>query len=548
MKPLKNILTADILITDKIAIKKGKDEASAPDWAKPIHALVGRYQQRPEPGLKAGGKMSITSLQRTQDFEPALQLAKDAGKMKDCLGGSAANTCHNVGLFSPDINVTFMGVTGEPTGALDDPDTLIRRDLEQARIKLVCPEAPLGVTPESATSFVIKTLAEEGQDADRTIATCPGTAKQILKAKHLTPGIVQDQDAVFVYGSLWGKLEETHSEEIPTPVDRLGFADKMLHLRWENHKELFFAMPTQADFSNKAIKLTHEQRAKHFRTLIESSNVMLGNGEELSRVYTNEEEYREIQATLAKYDLVGKNLAKHPELLNAIPDETRSVADPKKTLKAKYDFVNQSIQDEEALTRLERVLAGHALETHAAAAGWTDEEVREKTHQVAFITLGKKGAAVITADGGIKKVAAAPFFEVDIKNTLGAGDSAFAGFLNGYLAKRNLGLDDATLNFEDCARLGMWMAREKLLVDAARIPDPREAIKSRLAATALGTDPYLATAENPTDEIIFAERMQDALFKERDRGNLRAGRPSPLLLAPSVMLGKARPCRDMFPG
>lgn len=87
---------------------------------------------------------------------------------------------------------------------------------------------------------------------------------------------------------------------------------------------------------------------------------------------------------------------------------------------------------------------------------------------IGFITLGKDGAAVVSAEGVeyIKPVAA------EIRNTLGAGDTSYAGFVAGYIKK----LPDAT-----SARIAMVLAAEKLRVNSSRLADPRAVLAAQAA-------------------------------------------------------------------
>lgn len=80
-----------------------------------------------------------------------------------------------------------------------------------------------------------------------------------------------------------------------------------------------------------------------------------------------------------------------------------------------------------------------------------------------FITFGKDGAAVVTSDT-IEFVDPIKIDAHDIVNTLGAGDTSYAGFAAGYLKK---------LPEIQSARIAMALAGEKLRINAPRLPDPR---------------------------------------------------------------------------
>lgn len=86
--------------------------------------------------------------------------------------------------------------------------------------------------------------------------------------------------------------------------------------------------------------------------------------------------------------------------------------------------------------------------------------------KVAFITKGRNGAVILSKDG-MQEI---PALEADkIVNTLGAGDTAFAGFMIGCIK----GLD-----YKKSAEIGLTLAKHKLTIDAARLPDPRKVVGS----------------------------------------------------------------------
>jgi len=86
-----------------------------------------------------------------------------------------------------------------------------------------------------------------------------------------------------------------------------------------------------------------------------------------------------------------------------------------------------------------------------------------KGEALGFITFGKDGAAVVSSHG-IKRFPPVPIAEQEIVNTLGAGDTAFAGFAAGYLK----GLAPAV-----SAQIAMALAGAKLRVNGPRLADPR---------------------------------------------------------------------------
>lgn len=93
-------------------------------------------------------------------------------------------------------------------------------------------------------------------------------------------------------------------------------------------------------------------------------------------------------------------------------------------------------------------------------------------HQLAFITRGDQGAVLVTKKGninekGIKHYPITPRND-GIKNTLGAGDTAFAGFLTGHLL--NMSPDDSV-------RLAMTLAAAKLREEGPRLADPLSTLR-----------------------------------------------------------------------
>lgn len=89
--------------------------------------------------------------------------------------------------------------------------------------------------------------------------------------------------------------------------------------------------------------------------------------------------------------------------------------------------------------------------------------------QAGFITDGKYGAWVVTPHeilhvGTVNKT--------EITNTVGAGDTAYAGFLYGYLTGRSL---------VGSAKIGMAMAGEKLKCNGPRLPDAKATLDKILS-------------------------------------------------------------------
>ena len=106
---------------------------------------------------------------------------------------------------------------------------------------------------------------------------------------------------------------------------------------------------------------------------------------------------------------------------------------------------------------LERVFACKAEEAIAALQQCLGDKA------LAFVTFGAAGAVVVTARGA-ECIASEPVAAEDIVSTLGAGDTAYAGFAAGLLSGRTA---------HDAALAAMHLAAAKLRIRQPRLPDPR---------------------------------------------------------------------------
>ncbi len=183
------------------------------------------------------------------------------------------------------------------------------------------------------------------------------------------------------------------------------FTDKLLDLRAKHKKELWLALPTHAQFG--------ADKKDHFEWLLPSSNVVMANIGELARVT----------------GIVGSKV------------EEKDIT---------------PAQRAEALNILQQAFQEHFHDKH---------HFIDNKQQVGFITMGKEGAAVVTYDK-IEYVQAAKDPEGKI-NTLGAGDTSFAGFLAGHVQ----GLPP-----KECAEIAMELAGAKLKVNGPRLRDPQMAL------------------------------------------------------------------------
>ena len=136
-----------------------------------------------------------------------------------------------------------------------------------------------------------------------------------------------------------------------------------------------------------------------------------------------------------------------------------------------FDMVRRSIEasasivfgNEEEL----RKLYG-AKDNAAALRSFKKAMQKNKNIKTAFITMGKNGVMIITREV-IKKIP--PIKVTKIVNTLGAGDTATAGFMVGLLCG---------LSYEESVRISLVLAKNKLGLDSARIPNPLTILKNEM--------------------------------------------------------------------
>ncbi len=459
MKPSKmfKVYTSDLLIADVI------ESSDNPQVAK----LVKKY------GLKAGGKITLANKEQFQEFANAFDLEHK----EKIPGGSSANTMVTMGrMLKGAVSTFFLGLIGDT-----DADEKIKADLKSANIKLVPPQDTISLEPppESALSFVIKF-----SDGERSIATWPGNAREKLRADMIDSDQFKKCDAIFLQLGLKQKLQETKPvKDGFAPEDELGIADRMLRLRRKNHQELWLAMPTQANFSTS--ERSHEEKVELFRKLIDNANVVLGNGEELARVFTNKSDVVALDQILDAHGMLSYH-RQDKALYKTIVEGLLSEGELLKHEKS-YDFVNKTVSIEEGLKRLQQEFEKDYLQQEARGSHpdgkWShDEEAWQgNTRQVAFITLGKKGVALVTRN----HIEIIPALEISERNgnTLGCGDNLYAGVLASYV-QQNLHYPNNDMNKEEllaaykqAARTGVALAAAKLKeTDGPRLHDPLESL------------------------------------------------------------------------
>jgi sugar/nucleoside kinase (ribokinase family) len=356
-------------------------------------------------GMRAGEKIGLH-----QDAFPAFQKATDGRSSLIEPGGSSANMLTTLSkLMDRDVDVTFLGVIGNEhlhgrTTPNGNPQPVDVHDM----IKTSLDEARIRLLPDlSAYNGTVPQTAISHvvvyPDGQRTIATFSGNAHKILN-EAITNEMAERLVKDTDVVFLQGSLWKKFGA---------AFADRLVDLRWKHKKELWLALPTYSQFG-------WENRGR-FQWLLKSANLVLANIGELART------------------------------CNIMGDE---VSEAKMT----------KDQKEAALHALQNAFRAEGDDFRAKGERFYEKkDMPHRNRQVGFITLGNEGAAVVTANDIIYVKAA----QVDVANTLGAGDTAFAGFAAGYLKH---------LSPETCAQIAVALAGENIKVEGPRIPKPREAL------------------------------------------------------------------------
>ena len=245
-----HILSGDIQIADRMVRIPTDGELRSFELHKraKLQALVALLDETlAGQGARRGQKAKISPEQFAE-----FSIATSGLEGKTEPGGSSANTLATLSKLLPGkIAVDMFGVVG-----VDENSHRIRGALTEAGITLLPKTYQPGQIPEAATSFVF----QEG-GGRRTIVTYPGNARDILVAEMITPELVRKNDVVFVQGSLWEKLDES-------------FPDALL----KGAKQIWLALPTHANFRD-------DMTPGDYRRRIPAANVVLGNDEELMRIY-----------------------------------------------------------------------------------------------------------------------------------------------------------------------------------------------------------------------------------------------------------------------
>lgn len=267
------------------------------------------------------------------------------GNAKTTIGGSTLLTLDTLKKLNPNTEINFLGVCGN-----DERGKLVKDHLKNNGINLITDGLKNTICNETATSHIISTGF-----GDIVVTNVADEAKKLRnlafenKSKLLEDNI-KHSDIVYLSGSL---------------IEKFGkpFVDEILRLRWKHEKELVLALPVHATYNPDDISV--------FRGLMKSSNVVVGNDTEYSRIYE-------------------------------LP-------------------TNRPVNDEQIdkiVTKIQDSFTPNLLKNN---------DMPCPRGQVAFITRGNKGALIVTAKDRIE----IPPASIEcVKNILGSGDTAMAAFLD----------------------------------------------------------------------------------------------------------------------
>jgi len=221
------------------------------DWVTQVNEeledLMTRYRLVPKEKYSVGngpGQVDIKT------FSTILEAVKRT--VKSTHGGSSGNIlCTIQRMLGDCVRTSYQTVIDERSGHV------IGKSFKNAGVTVIPPKQTHAL--ESGDSIVIRVPGGE-----RTIITNDGNARNVLCKEFLDDSHIRDSDITFLEGSLWQKLGADTSDALAT-------------WRWNHAKTLCLALPTKMEFAY--------QNADRFRFLIPSTNVVLGNLDELSYIY-----------------------------------------------------------------------------------------------------------------------------------------------------------------------------------------------------------------------------------------------------------------------
>ena len=290
---------------------------------------------------------------------------------------------------------------------------------------------PKDQLPRTARSLVMQ------QNGSKRILKYAGNAKdlitpEIINQESVSNGI-NNSDVVFLQGAAWQKFNK-------------DTADEVMKKRWEAGKRLWISLPSDADFVEKD---SYVDVRNHFNFVIPSAELVLSNEDELMRFF----------------DITPNENASEKEKDQAIDIALQKIQhlfyEVKNVRNKGYDDEDNLIKDEGDIRT---------------------NEINGDNPQIAFITLGEKGAAIVSANGIEKIEPRSHLVNKDNINVLGAGDTATGSFLAAYTALNGL-LDKDTNNYDkkidnaaDAAKFAMNVVTHNLKVTEAQIPNIDEVV------------------------------------------------------------------------
>jgi len=413
------IFAADLLITDIHMSGEAAEDA--------LNKIIGGKSNQErikdnKPAVEWGEKSTID--------EKEYEILLAASQTGDPLTAGGSTSCV-LGTLKQLLKKIAINIMGFPTD--DEHGRVIKDFLKRADIE-VTGDWLRNTEPQQAVSFIIE-HTEGKHKGKHTILTYPGhqidafhkyqaqALKQVennIDPKLRTAMTLREkiQDCTIVY------LPDSTLDKYELPITQ-----KILEWRWEGQKQLVLALPTHADFG--------PTYSDFFKYLIPSCNVVMGNDVEFYRILTGKEK--------ARKDIKDEDIT-------MITDRLQEMFDRKVLENAKMPCPK---------------------------------------NQVAFITRGEEPALLVTKtqkyiDGekvpSVIEVPVIPIKETEIKNKLGAGNAAFAGFLAGYIN----GLDH-----KQSAEEAMRQAAEKIRQDnpAPYILNPQSRTISSASAQRRGVSP-----------------------------------------------------------
>lgn len=461
----------------------------------------------------AGGKFKTSPeefddvFRELKKYFPGVDFDKKASR-----GGSTGNTLATLGLLTQNSQTPLKASLISPLDSGEKTGKRFRGELAEANIT-VFPTEKTSDDFRPARSLVIPVEGENGKP-DRFIFSTTGDVREELKKAKIEENqdiidAINTSDSLFLQGGLWTKLDQD-------TVDMLTRAcageDRDGNPTDAPKKTLILALPT--NFPETAENLTDKERDKlklqleRLLHVMPSASLILGNTEEMRNLFTMVVELlppeeigamknngswlgsEEAQFLLREVRKIRENHRKNKnEIEEKIGNEQLELAqdeDNFRHLITKDQLVephNQTIKElETELAKEEKEykkdLNNICMQLLDLATGQLQEE-RTKEGRPSYGWVMSRGAdgAYFQArkeDGSPTHGAPeqVPGIRVDkIANTLGAGDTFFAGVIYGL----RLGLP-----MKDAVVIGHLVASQVIQQPAAQLPDPAAALRKAI--------------------------------------------------------------------